>query len=69
MNDTSQTDFLYGAAAIAKALGITEKQARHRIESRDIPTFKVGGTICARRSSLARWMAELERRATQEGDK
>jgi hypothetical protein len=60
---TSQSepaDFLYGAPAIAAFLGMTEKQARHRIEAKQIPTFKVGGTICARRSSLNAWIAEQE---------
>jgi hypothetical protein len=61
MDDKQNTaDLLSGARAIAEFLGIREKQIRHRIEAGLIPTFKLGGTICARRSTLNAWLAEVE---------
>lgn len=53
-------DLLYGAGPISRFMGLTEKQVRHRIEAGQIPSFKIGGTICARRSSLNSWLAEQE---------
>lgn len=62
MSENAESDLLYGVPAIAAYLGLTEKQARHRIEAGSIPTFKMPGTrtVCARRSSLTAWLAELE---------
>jgi len=53
-------DLLLGANAIAKFLGITRRQAYRLTYDGVIPTFKAGGTVAARRSSLTRWMAEAE---------
>ncbi len=63
-----KADLLYGAVAIATYLGLTEKQARHRIEVGAIPTFKLPGTrtVCARRSTLTTWLADLEAAAMKE---
>lgn len=67
---TQEADVLMGAKAIAAFLGITEKQARHRIDAEVIPTFKMPGnsTICARRSSLTAWLAECEAAARGKAD-
>ncbi len=54
-------DLLYGAAAIGEYLGISERQARHRVDTGEIPTFRIGKTICSRRSTLDAWLAEQER--------
>ncbi len=62
---TSQADdgdLLYGVPAIASHLGIGVKQCRHRIDAKAIPAFKIGGTICARKSSLKEWLDKLEGR-------
>lgn len=59
----NDADLLYQVPAIAKFFGMTEKQARHRIERGEIPTFRMGGTICARRSTLTAWLAAQEARA------
>ncbi len=59
----ADADLLYGAKAIATFLGLTEKQARHRIENGQIPAFTIGTTICARRSTLNKWLADKERGA------
>ncbi len=57
------SDLLYGVPAIAAFLGLRTKQARHRIAAGTIPSFRIGATICARRSSLATWLEECEARA------
>ena len=66
-NDPNAADLLYGVKAIAGFLGLTERQAQHRIDDGEIPTFRLGGkkrgTICARRSSLRTWLDYLERQA------
>jgi hypothetical protein len=51
---------LYGAPAIAQFLGLTERQVRHRVADGELPTFKIGGTVCARRASLVEWLAMRE---------
>ena len=58
-NDNSG-DLLIGANAIAAALGITRRQAYKLIYAGDLPTFKLGGSVAARRSSLNSWLANLE---------
>jgi excisionase family DNA binding protein len=51
---------LYGAPAIAKFLGLTLRQVRHRVADGEIPTFKLGRIVCARRASLVAWLAKRE---------
>jgi len=53
-------DLLMGANAIAKYLGITPRQTYRLIYGGVLPTFKLGGAVSARRSSLSRWLAERE---------
>ena len=57
-------DLLYGVPAIAEYLGLAVRQARHLCEVGRVPTFKLGNKIiCARRSTLSRWLAEREANA------
>ena len=63
MTDTSSPsapDLLYGIHAIAEFLGIKERAAYHLCETKRMPFFKIGKTVCARRSTLAARIAELE---------
>ena len=55
-------DLLYGMPEIAAFLGLKVPQARHLSDTGAIPTFKLPGNrnTCARRSSLATWLAEQE---------
>lgn len=53
-------DLLYGVAAIASHLTLTRKQVYHLHDKGDLPTFKVGATVCARRSTLAKHFAAQE---------
>lgn len=57
----NEPDLLMGANAIAKFLGVTPRQVYRLIYEGIAPSFKLGGTVAARRSSLRSWMAELER--------
>lgn len=45
-------DLLYGLKAVAGYLRITPRQAKHRVAAGQIPTFKIGGTVCANRSEI-----------------
>lgn len=60
-NDNSTAgDLLLGADAIAKFLGITRRQTYRLVYDAVIPSFKAGGTVAARRTSLTKWMATSE---------
>lgn len=49
-------EVLYGAAQIARALGLRPRVVYHRAAAGQLPTFKIGATLCAKRSSLAAWL-------------
>jgi excisionase family DNA binding protein len=53
-------DLLYGVPAIAEHLKLRPRQVYHLIDLGKIPSFKIGGKVCSRRSSLAAWLASLE---------
>ena len=53
-------DLLVGTRSIAAFLGLSEGAVRHRLERGDLPSFKLGGTHCARKSTLHRRIADLE---------
>ncbi len=53
-------DLLMGAPAIAKYLGVTQRQVYRLTYDKIVPHFKLGGTVAARRSSLAAWMIQTE---------
>ena len=64
MNDNASVgDLLLGAKAISDYLGITPRQTYRLVYDSVIPSFKAGGTVAARRSSLSAWMADQEARA------
>lgn len=63
MSDTTrrlESDLLYGVESIASHLALTKRQALHLHEKGEIPTFKMGRTVCARRSTLAKHFAAQE---------
>jgi excisionase family DNA binding protein len=59
-NENQSGDLLLGADAIASFLGITRRQTYRLVYDRVIPSFKAGGTVAARKSSLVAWMAAQE---------
>jgi excisionase family DNA binding protein len=61
MTDTASTpDLLYGANAIADFLGVKRSVVYHLIETRRLPSFKVGKVVCARRSTVTAAFERLE---------
>ena len=62
MSDTRKdaVDLLYGMAAIGGHIGLTARQVEHLATKGELPTFKLGGTVCARRSTLADHFAAQE---------
>lgn len=64
MNDNPlAVDILQGADAIAAWTGFKRRAIYHAVASGHIPTFRMGEIICARKSTLTRWVAEQEARA------
>lgn len=59
-NDNIPADLLLGADAIAAFLGITRRQTYRLVYEGVIPSFKAGGSVSARKSSLTKWMAAQE---------
>jgi hypothetical protein len=55
-------DILWGAAAIAAFAGCTRRQVYQLSEDPAWPFFKANGKICARRSTLAAFIARKEKR-------
>lgn len=60
MTDQTDTDLLFGVKAIARAIGLDPRQVYYLKDKGELPTFKVGIRICARRSSLRAWLAAKE---------
>ena len=60
MDTDSDADLLYGVPAIAEFMGVRERQCRSRIAAGYIPSFKMGKTICARKSAIKAKIAEYE---------
>ena len=65
MNDNSplSADILRGAAAIAAHLGFDRRVVYHLVARGSIPTFRLGETVCARKSTINAWIAAQEARA------
>lgn len=71
-SDDVADDIICGAAAIAKFLFGDPKQ-RNKIyylagplnPNEKLPVFRLGATLCARRSTLVAWIAEREGRSRQ----
>lgn len=62
-NDNIAGDILRGADAIAKFLGFPRRTIYHLASKNGLPHFKLGETICARRSTLMAWIIEQEAKA------
>lgn len=53
-------DIIFGAEAIASSLGMSRRRVYYLISRSLIPVFRIGHVICARRSTLTRWLNELD---------
>ncbi|EHP93424.1 hypothetical protein [Methylorubrum extorquens] len=54
------TDLLYGVPAIATAFGWKPRQVYHLKDQHELPTFKIGRTVCASRAAVRSWLAARE---------
>lgn len=61
-DDHIEGDLLMGADAIGRFLGVTRRQTYRLVYDGIIPSFKLGGTVAARKSSLAKWLDEQEKK-------
>jgi len=66
--DSGDTDLLYGVEQIADHLKMTRRQVYHLHDQGHLPTFKIGGKVCARRSTLAKHFEAQERAALEGGE-
>lgn len=62
MNDNSPlaADVLRGADAIAEWMGFKRRTIYHLAATGALPTFRMGDIVCARKSTLAAWIAGQE---------
>lgn len=51
------SDIIYGQFAIQRYLDIPTPVLRDLIAKKHVPTFKIQGAVCARRSELNSWVA------------
>jgi excisionase family DNA binding protein len=65
MTDTTELagDLLYGVPRIAEYLGLTPAAVYHLVASKRLPAFRVGKIICARKTTIAAAITELEAEA------
>lgn len=62
--NSAGADLLYGVAAIAAHMGLTERQVRHLMAEHSFPSFKIGATVCSNRSTIDEWSRTLESSST-----
>lgn len=55
-----EQDLLFGRRAIADYLGVSLQNARSLCGRPGFPAWREGKMLCARRSSISRWMASRE---------
>lgn len=53
-------DLLFGADAIAGFLGMTRRQVYHSASMEHLPIFRIGSSLCCRKSTLIEWIVERE---------
>ena len=56
-------ELLYGCRLIGEYLGLSYDQAWHLIRRHELPHFRIGRRVCARRSALDVWLDEREAKA------
>lgn len=62
-DNTLATDLLRGAEAIAEYLGFPRRAIYHAATKNHLPHFRIGETVCARKSTLTAWISEQESKA------
>lgn len=56
----SEPELIKGHKGIARFLGLTPRQVAWHDEQGNLPTFRIGRTVFARRSKLLQWLDDLE---------
>jgi hypothetical protein len=59
----NELDLLSGAESIAAFLGIKPRRVYHLAETQRLPVFRLGATLCARKSTLVKWIERMEDQA------
>jgi len=62
-NHLLAADILKGAAAIGAYLGFDRRSIYHLVDKNTLPHFRLGETVCARKSTLTKWISEQEAKA------
>jgi hypothetical protein len=62
-------DLMTGAEAISKfmfgeATDTNKRRVYHASDKLGLPTFRLGGTLCARRSTILTWIAKQEQQGS-----
>lgn len=62
-------DLMTGAEAIAKfmfgdATDTNKRRVYHAADKLGLPTFRIGATLCARRSTILTWIAKQEQQGS-----
>lgn len=60
---TLSADLLHGADEIAEFVGLDRRAVYHLAQTSKLPVFRMGSVICARKSTLLKWIAEQEGKA------
>lgn len=60
MESGKNTEIIVGARAIAEAIGVTARRINFMVKRKEIPVFKMGGSIAIRRTKLEAWISEME---------
>jgi excisionase family DNA binding protein len=61
VSEVEPLDLLAGAAEIAMFMRLSRRQIYHLVETSRLPVFRLGTQLCARRSTLLRWIEDMER--------
>ncbi len=62
-SNDNHIDLLHGVRAIAEFMSLPERTVYHAVARKHLPTFRIGQSICARRSTLMEWVEQQERAA------
>lgn len=60
MTAQATPDIITGHKAIARFLGLSPRQVSWHDEQGNLPTFRIGRTVCARKVKLLEWIEEQE---------
>ncbi|MBO0132369.1 hypothetical protein [Agrobacterium burrii] len=55
-----KSEVIVGARNIAEVIGVPAQRVHVMSERKEIPVFKMGGSIAIRRATLESWIAGLE---------